>query len=377
MNTPNEAPCYSVKNLGNRFPAKVGCIPNGPGFAHPADRRRYLMYFTARGIPFEEAKFEKWYDAIYVSLAADLTRWCDYKAEHSLNGRTPWVIFDLSDSYLSSGPFIDKLRSFYHYLSGRTSEWASSYKKSISRMLSVSDVVLCGSEEQRSMLCPLHPNVVVMRDYFEADLRVRKSSVALAKSGQLHVLWEGFAHGNERSFRLLRDILSKVAFTEVHLHVVTDSCCCLLGGRHFCRPTYSVLEKVFSKTAIRFHMYDWNPTTFSSIAAVCDLALIPIPDDPIMRAKPENKLLLLWSVGVPVITSATPSYSRVMKAVGAPMLACSTASEWNNALQLLQSSEAWRSEHMLAAKAYVAEHCSEKILLAAWDRIFLTGQASI
>jgi hypothetical protein len=377
MTAPTEVLQYFPQPSATRFPSKVGCIPNAPGFTHPADRRRYLIYFAARGVPFEEAKFHKFYDALYVSLSADLSLWCRYKAEHSRDGKSPRVIFDLSDSYLVSGPVMDRLRPFYHYLSGRTSKWTMSYKGSIRRMIEASDVVVCGSKEQNMMLSPLHSEVVVMRDYFEPDLRARKSSVALVKPGQLHVLWEGFAHGNERSFRLLRDILMRVCSAEVHLHVVTDSRYCLLGGRHFCRPTFSVLEKVFAKTSVHFHMYDWNPITFSSIAAACDIALIPIPDDPIMRAKPENKILLLWSVGLPVVTTATPSYKRVMKSVGAPILACEMASEWDHAIQLLQSSEAWRTEHMLAAKAYAAKHCGHEILLEAWDHVFSKPLATI
>ena len=328
------------------------------------------MYFDQHRIPYETADFGKPYDAVYVSLAADLNEWCEYKAAHASAGKSPRVIFDLSDSYLSADPFSDRLRSVYHYLTGRTRKLTLSYKESVLRMIQASDVLLCGSHEQRAALLPLHKNVVIMRDYYGYAVRSCKASFRLAGESELHVLWEGLSHGNIGSFRLLREILEGLPGTEVHLHIVTDSTYCRVGSKHLCQPTYTVLEKVFAGSRVTFHMYDWNSATFSSIAAACDLALIPIPDDPIKRNKPENKLLLLWSIGLPVITSSTPSYARVMKAVGAEELACATPADWRRAILDLVSSEERRAGHMRTASAYVAEHCADEVLLTAWEAVF-------
>ena len=328
------------------------------------------MYFDQHHIPYETADFGKPYDAVYVSIAADLTKWCEYKAAQASAGKSPRVIFDLSDSYLSVDPLSDRGRSVYHYLTGRTRKLSLSYKETIKRMIRASDVLLCGSHEQRAALLPMHTNVVIMRDYYGYDVRSYKTSYRLAGESELHVLWEGLAHGNIGSFRLLREILEGLPGPEVHLHIVTDSTYCRFGSKHLCQPTYTVLEKVFAGSRIAFHLYDWNSATFSSIAAACDLALIPIPDDPLMRHKPENKLLLLWSIGLPVITSSTLSYARVMKAVGAEELTCVTPAEWRRAILDLARSEERRAGHMRAALAYVAEHCADEVLLRAWEAVF-------
>jgi len=328
------------------------------------------MYFDQYQIPYETADFGKHYDAVYVSIAADLNKWCEYKAAHTSANKSPRVVFDLSDSYLSADPLSDRIRSVYHYLTGRTRKLSLSYRQSVKRMIRASDVLLCGSHEQRTALLPLHPNVMIMRDYYGYALRSRKASYGLAGENELHVLWEGLSHGNIGSFRLLREILERLPDRDVHVHIVTDSTYCRFGSKHLCQPTYAVLEKVFAGSGITFHMYDWNSTTFSSIAAACDLALIPIPDDPIKRNKPENKLLLLWSIGLPVITSSTPSYARVMKAVGAEELTCDTPAEWRQAILDLASSEKRRAAHMRAASAYVAEHCADEVLFTAWEAVF-------
>jgi hypothetical protein len=353
----------------------VGVIPNSPDFRHPADRRRYLFYFAKNGISYETAQFEKRYDSVYISLSADLNQWWKYGERHSRGGRSPRVVFDLSDSYLTSGGFADRLRPVFHYLAGRTRSLTFSYKSSILRMLKRSDVVLCGSEEQRMMLAKLHPNVIVMRDYYGYDIRAAKRNYALSANGDRHILWEGLSHGNIRIFQMLRRIVDGLGSEKVHVHVATDSTYCRFGSTHLCQPTFRVLQKVFAKSSARFHLYDWNLATFSSIASSCDLAVIPIPDDPVMINKPENKLLLLWSIGLPVITTSTPSYARVMHAAGLPF-ACTTAEHWRDRILALLSSEDARASYMVEARRYVAEHCSDAVLLGAWDRVFGVGIAN-
>lgn len=348
----------------------VGCVPNSPDYKHAADRRKFVPYFAKRQISYETADFTKYYDAVYITLSAELNKWCKYKEARAVEGNSPRVIFDLSDSYMSADPMVDRLRAIFHYITGRTSRLSLSYKETLKKMIRASDVVLCGSVEQKENLSHLHENVVALRDYFSGDIHSRKTSYRLINESELHILWEGFAHGNIEIFRLLRSLLENLQDRKIHLHIVTDSTYCRIGAKHLCRPTYSVLAEVFKDSNISFHLYDWNAATFSSIAAACDFALIPIPDDPVMRAKPENKLLLLWSIGVPVITSRTLSYARVMKAIGAESQACVTPEDWRRAILNLASSVEWRTEHMRSANAYLATYCTDESLFNVWDSVF-------
>jgi hypothetical protein len=58
------------------------------------------------------------------------------------------------------------------------------------------------------------------------------------------------------------------------------------------------------------------------------MAIIPIDlSDNFNAGKPENKLILLWKIGIPVITSATPAYVRAMQAENLDMY-CYTEKEW-------------------------------------------------
>lgn len=350
----------------------VGCIPNSPDFSHPADRRRYAYYFEKRGIYYEYADFEKSYDAVYISVSADLSKWASYKKTKEIQGIATRVVFDLSDAYLSATPLSDFLRSLYYYLSGRTSNLSISYRKIILEMMAGSDVVLCGSVEQKKILDTMHHNVVVMRDYFEGEIVFRKNSFQLQKKGQLHLFWEGFSHGNLSCFKLLKNIVNRIHGFEVHLHIVTDPWYCRIGGSYYCKPTIVILKDLFKDTSINLHLYDWCEQTFSAIAASCDFAIIPIPNDPIMQMKPENKLLLLWSIGLPAIVSNTASYNRVMDSIGQNFTADSI-DDWVVKINELSSSESIRSSYINSAKLYLVQHCLDSQILNSWDCVFMTN----
>jgi len=347
----------------------VGCIPNSADFSHPADRRRYLFYFNKAGVNYEYAVYKKHYDIVHIAINADLGMWCNYRHAQLRAGKKVRVIFDLSDFYFGADTINDFARSLYHFAVGRSSTVSISYKATLLRMVAGSDIVLCGSIEQKKFLDQYHSNVVVVRDYFGSEGLTVKKQYGLSRRGELNVFWEGFAHGNKRIFEMLRNILNNVANYKVRVHIVTDPTYCRVGSKHLCQPTYSVLKKVFIHSNVSFHLYDWNSVTFSAIASACDLALIPLPDEPQLWNKPENKLLLLWTVGLPTITSSTPAYSRVMRSVGGGYT-CGNIEEWGRQIEELASSEELRIKHMTAALGYLNEHCADDVLLRAWAEIF-------
>ena len=347
----------------------IGICPNSPDFLHPADRRRYIPYLKKNNIPYEIADYEKDYDVIYISLNADLNKWAGYKNKQVEKNKHVRVIFDFSDLYLVGGTISDNLRPFFHYLSGRTSKLRSSYKNTVMDMISGTDVLICGSEEQKKILRELHHNVIVVRDYFFDDIKSIKSNYSLSEPNTINILWEGLSHGNLEIFKMLRNILDNLPVFKVKLHVISDSEYCKIGSKYFCKPTYSILKEVFDNSDVSFHFYDWNKTTFSSIATSCDLALIPIPENPFMRRKPENKLLLFWHLGLPVITSNTDSYVRVMKAIDENYF-CSTYEEWREKLINFASSIQEREKYMSSATAYLQTNCSAVVIFETYDIIF-------
>lgn len=348
---------------------RIGCIPNSADFNHPQDRRRYIPYFRKKNIPYELADFDKDYDVLYVSISSDLNLWSQYKRKQSNAGKIVRVIFDLSDFYLASSPVEDFFRSIFYFLSGKSKILKFSFVESIKTMMSSSDVIICGSIEQQIAISKFHKNVIIVRDYFYDEIFHTKNSFELVRTDDLNILWEGFSHNNIETFKMIKDILLQIKNFNSHIHFVTDSNYCKIGGKFLCTPTFAILSKVFKYTKINFHLYDWNQNTFSSIASRCDFAIIPIVDDPIALKKPENKLLLLWTLGLPVITSSIASYKRVFDNIDETYY-CSNIEEWEKNINILANSLERRKSYMKKAKEYIENESSEKIFLSTYDQIF-------
>jgi hypothetical protein len=112
-------------------------------------------------------------------------------------------------------------------------------------------------------------------------------------------------------------------------NIVTDPLVFRYFGRFGSYPAMDALDGI--ECDKQFH--NWGRATFSADIAKCDVAVIPIDrSNALWWGKPENKLVLLWQLGMPVLTTATPVYDRVMAAAGLDM-SCSTVAEWGSQLE--------------------------------------------
>ena len=120
----------------------------------------------------------------------------------------------------------------------------------------------------------------------------------------------------------------------------------------------------------------WNGKNFAETVCSFDLALIPLPlnkrfglDNSLAIRKPENKLFLLWRMGLPTVVSATPAYQRVMDQCGLAMT-CRTQNEWFNILEKYMMDENLRKEAGQKGKAFLEKNYSEETMLSKWDDLF-------
>jgi len=107
----------------------------------------------------------------------------------------------------------------------------------------------------------------------------------------------------------------------------------------------------------------------SKLITECDLAIIPIPmDKPFWVGKPANKLFLLWRMGIPVLTSATPAYVAAMNQCGLDC-ACSTPQEWESKLAAYMADEGLRRSAGERGRAFAESEFGEERMLARWDAL--------
>lgn len=337
---------------------RIGYVPYSKDFNKPGDRRRFVFYAEKRGIQFEIADPAKEYDLIILSARADISLWSRYpKAK---------LVYDLIDSYLAI-PRSDvkgKLRGFSKFLSGQSRYLQLDYWAAIGVMCGRADAVVCSTQEQRNDISKFCRNVHIILDAHMGVVRTTKSDYRAAQPFRL--VWEGLPQ-TLRSLDLIRPVLERLRNRySIEMHVVTDREYFRYLGQFGKGDTLKFLQRI--SPDIYFH--EWNELDCANIICSCDLAVIPIDlGDPFAAGKPENKLLLFWRMGVPVVTSASPAYARAMQAVGFNLSAKDEA-DWLDKIELLLNDAVVRREAGTLGKAYVEREFSEANLLARWDAVF-------
>lgn len=346
---------------------KIGIIPNSDNFLKPSDRRKVIRYFKIKKISFEKAIFNKEYDYLYLSGTSDLTVWGNYKKKNKFYKTK--IIFDASDPYLSD-PFIyNFIRSIYYFLSRKTKHFTFSYSTQFKKILKQSDIVICSSEEQKNQIKKLNDNIYIIRDYFDTDIKQRINFKNNDIKKHLNIFWEGQSHSNISIFRFLFKILLNIKKYDIVLHIVTDAQYCYLGGRYFCVPTINILNKIFKGSKISIKLYNWSVENLIIASAKCDIGLIPIPNKPRMQLKPENKLILMWMLGLPVITSDTKSYKRVMNEIQEDWT-CKNMKDWTKKVYTLIEVKINREKYVKSINSFFENKYSSDIVTKQWDNIF-------
>lgn len=338
---------------------RIGYAALSTNLQAPGDRRRFAAYARARNLPFELARFGERYDIVILSEAADISIWPDYP-----HGK---VVYDLIDSYLAvpRTNWRQLLRGSIFYAIGKHQKLRPDYLSCVHRMCQRSDAVICATEEQRSDIRRLCENVHIILDLHSTVITKIKSDYVASQPFRL--VWEGLPT-NIPQLVLLSPVLRSIAATrEVELYVITDPFRFRLQGRFGRIDTRRLLARHFDR--VRF--CDWDEKTFSGIITSCDLAVIPIDlNDPFAAGKPENKLLLLWRMGLPVVASASRAYGRAMREAGTPHLACVNESDWIAALEGLMSDQAARRDAAMRGRSHAEREQGEPAILARWDSLF-------
>ena len=351
------APTPARKRLGSTI--RIGYVPYSDSFTRPGDRRRFIAYARARHLEFEVADPNERYDLVVLSETADISVWPDYQ-----HGK---IVYDLIDSYLSvprSNP-AQLLRGSAWFMLGKHRKFRPDYLSSLRQMCQRADAVVCSTVEQSQIIGQYCHNVHVVLDVHEMVIRDVKTDYSIADP--IRVVWEGLP-SNLPQLTQIAPVLKELGERHrLELHVVTDPARERLKGLLGEVDTRQYLAHHFSQSV--FH--EWDERTCSRLVSSCDIALIPIDlADPFVRGKPENKLLLLWRMGMPVIAAGTPAYRRAMTKVGTPQLACVSADEWRAAFEYLISSETVRREAATRGQVHAQTYHGPEMVLARWDQVF-------
>lgn len=341
---------------------RVGYLAASADWSAPADRRRFIAYARARGLKVEHARPDESYDVVVLSQAADLTVWQRYD-------RAP-IVYECIDSYiLPPHDARGRLRGALKFLTRQHRRLQWRYDRSVQLMCARASAVVCSTDTLRRNVLPFCPNVHIVLDVFDKALRTPKQDYR--PSRPFAIVWEGLAAGAAgRIFPYLAEAVAPMlAAGDAHLHVVTDITYPRLSARFGRAHTADAVRRVFGPLASRVSLYQWSEVTFASLVTACDLAVIPIPPgDPYVNGKPENKLVLLWRTGIPVVTSATPAYRDAMERCGVPLV-CENLEDWHRLLPRVAEDESLRHRAAEAGRRLAETEYSCEQMLQRWDRV--------
>ena len=336
---------------------RIGYVPFSRDLGKPGDRRRFVAYAQRRNLKFEIAAAGETYDLLVLSQSADVSLWVDYRG-----GK---VVYDLIDSYLAipRSDLKQLLRAPAKYVVGQFKHLRFDYKGLVQDMCRRADAVICTTEEQQRCIEQYCANVHMALDFHSSVARQHKTDYSVAQT--IRIVWEGLGV-NVSHLALLKDVLRSVAAsTDLTLVVVTDIQYFRWLNKIGRVRTEDVVQRLFQPVSV----HAWNEDSCASIVCSCDIGVIPLDlTDPFVAGKPENKLLLMWRMGMPVVSSATPAYARAMNAAGTPALACRSADDWLKALRTLVADEEARRAAGTAGREFANQAWGEAALLARWDR---------
>lgn len=340
---------------------KIGYFPLSSDLSAPGDRRRLVFWAKSRGhtIILNE---DKGVDVVFLSEKADLGAFSRDKV-------SPPIILDLVDAYLAPVNSMEDLaRGVSKYVSGDIAGFPRKFTRIVEKICERSSAVICSSPEQRELILPYSNNVHVILDSHAEfpTLPPRKPN----KHESPHLLWEGMPATIRGISQVVEAISESKLKNLVDLEFVTDLSYFVFHGKYFERDTQSLISKLLKNSEVQSALKPWSNKNLITAAQRASLGVIPINlEHPLQFFKPENRLLIMWRLGLPCLTSASPAYSRVSSLAGVNAC-CDSVSDWVEKIELINSSLEFAHENAILGQDYVKNFHNSDILLEKWDQAF-------
>jgi hypothetical protein len=336
---------------------RIGYIPNSSDLSAPADRRRLVFWAAARGHQVV-TDLSQSVDLIVLSERANFTNF-------SRDLKVP-VILDLIDGYLARESFVkDCIRGILKVADKQLTGFPKPYTSFVQDICSSASAVICSSKEQRLLIEKYSKNVHEILDSHDeiSILPFSNHSDAHAKS----ILWEGLPVTLGGVLSLSEVLIQKNQLDGLELNFVTNEEYFKFLGKYISKSSFQLLTKQLGNMVSEKNVVPWNVKNLIRYAEISSAAIIPVVTaNPIQKLKPENRLLIMWRLGLPTLTSNTPAYSRLAKETGLDFI-CDTQGEWQDKLDKVLSDRKYAAEMVFIGQDYLQANHSATLLLRKWD----------
>jgi hypothetical protein len=339
---------------------RVGYWPLTPNLNTAGDRRRLLFWANARGHSVV-TNLEQSVDVIVASESSD------FNSPHFKKKGVP-IVFDLVDAYLSPLNHLDDLaRGFAKHISGQMSGSIKPFSRHVQDFCENSSAVICSSIEQEEVIKSYNTNTHVILDSHEEIPFITGEKSRTSAPNTHRILWEG-QPATIRGVRLIAPILDELSKRcDLRLDFVTDVKYFQFLNKYIEKETFGLLKKDLRGMISSANLIPWTPENLVYSAKASNVAVIPIDlSVPMQRLKPENRLLIMWRLGLPCLTSPSPAYERVSRKAGVTAIS-NTPAEWFQNLSRLLNEPNFASDEILKAQNFLRENHNESILLRKWD----------
>ena len=342
---------------------KIGYWPLSPTFTSAGDRRRLVFWAQARGHTIV-TDLSQGVDVIVASENAD------FNSPHFARKKVP-IILDLVDAYLSPlNSFDDLARGLAKRITGHMSGGVKPFSHHVRDFCINSSAVICSSSEQEEIIERYNNNTHVILDSHDEIPLIDPPNPRTSKSDKHRILWEG-QPATIGGVKIISSALLELSkTTALGLDFVTDERYFQFLNKFIERDTFNLLEKDLSQLIDLINVISWSTENLVERAKASSIAMIPIDlSVPMQRLKPENRLLIMWRLGLPCLTSPSPAYVRVARQAGVTAV-CNTLEEWFVNFNRLLSDPDYAFGEIVAGQNYLRENHNQAILLKKWDLAF-------
>lgn len=344
---------------------RIGYAPLSKDLNTAGDRRRLVFWANARGHEIITDLDQK-VDILVVSEKSN------FNSSLFAKTRAP-IVFDLVDAYLSPKSISDDLgRGVAKWCTRSITGTIKPFSHHVRDFCLIADAVICSSVEQKDLIARVNQNThVILDSHEEIDFLERSENIAKRPQAN-RLLWEGQPATIAGIRQVSSTLLQLQNSVGIELDFLTDVHYFKLLGKYFKGDTLDLVQSVIPKSFDSFEIVPWSIDNLVAVAKNSKLGLIPIDlSVPMQRLKPENRMLIMWRLGLPCLTSPSPAYNRVASAAGVSSI-CHDSNDWLSKASNLLEDEIFAHEEILKGQNYLRENHTRKILLEKWDNLIET-----
>ena len=182
----------------------------------------------------------------------------------------------------------------------------------------------------------------------------------------MRLLWEGQPATISGLNQILPFLSANLAF---HLELVTDPEYFRFMNKYLKGQTASLIEWQKLDKLGEMNLRSWSIQNLTQASRASAVGILPLNlSKPMMGMKPENRMLIMWRMGLPCLVSPLESFKRVAQNAQVDAV-CVSNQDWLDQLLKLSTEVSYVNDQMERAQSYLQEFHSKEVLLKKWDQL--------